>query len=62
LLHLALEYECRTGATAMNMTMGQLIARTRKLQELDKLQTFVMAQAVATAMSGDEKAWNALTD
>lgn len=45
----------------MGMTIGQLIARSRKLQEIDKLKTLQMANAVATAMSGEEKAWDALT-
>lgn len=45
----------------MDMTIGQLVARTRKMQEIDKLRTLQMANAVATAMSGEEKAWDALT-
>lgn len=44
------------------MTLGQLTARTATLREMDKLRTFEMAKAVAVAMSGDEKAWNALTE
>jgi hypothetical protein len=61
ILHLALEFECRTGRSAMDMTIGQLLARSRKMQEIDKLKTLQMANAVATAMSGEEKAWDALT-
>ncbi len=46
----------------MDMTIGQLVARIRKLQEIDKLKTLQAANATAVGMSGDEKAWNALTE
>lgn len=45
----------------MDMTIGQLLARNRKMQEIDKLKTLQMARAVATAMSGGENEWDALT-
>jgi hypothetical protein len=59
---LAIEFECRTGQRSGDLTLGQLAARTATLRELDKLKTFEMAKAVAVAMSGDEKAWTALTE
>ena len=59
---MALEFECRTGRSGMDMTIGQLVARIRKLQEIDKLKTLQAANATAVGMSGDEKAWNALTE
>lgn len=46
----------------MNMTMGQLTARLLTFRDIDKAKNIEMAKAVNAAMSGDEKAWNALTE
>ncbi len=62
IIKLAVEFECRTGRSAGDLTLGQLAARTETLREIEKLRTFEMAKAVATAMSGNEKAWDALTE
>ncbi|MDX1216315.1 hypothetical protein [Sinorhizobium meliloti] len=62
IVRLAVEYECRTGRHAGDLTLGQLAARTATLRQMEKLRTFEMAKAVATAMSGNEKAWDALTE
>jgi hypothetical protein len=59
---LAVEYECRTGRSAGPLRIGQLMARIYTLRSLDKMKTMDMARAVATAMSGNEKAWTALMD
>ncbi|MDR6664033.1 hypothetical protein [Rhizobium sp. 1399] len=61
---MVLEYEVRTGIPAdriMNFTVGQLMARMRIRQDLDKVLTMNTARSVAVGMSGDEKAWETLT-
>lgn len=61
-MKLALEYEIDTGRSGMDLTPAELIWRTKIRGERNKLGTLQMASAMATAMSGDEKAWDALIE
>jgi hypothetical protein len=62
LVKLALEYEIETGRSGMDLTPTELIWRTKIRGERDKFGTLQMASAMATAMSGNEKLWDALIE
>ncbi|MGO7273941.1 hypothetical protein ACCT18_01385 [Rhizobium ruizarguesonis] len=58
---MAVRYECMTGRHAGDLTLGQLSARMATLMEIEKHRTVNTANAVAVALSGSEKDWEALT-
>lgn len=62
LMKMALQYEIETGRSGMDLTPSELIWRTEILTERDKLGTLRTANAMATALSGNEKAWDALVE
>lgn len=62
LVKMAMQYEIETGRSGMDLTPSELIWRTEILMERDKLGTLRTASAMATALSGNEKAWDALVE
>lgn len=62
LVKMALQYEIETGRCGMDLTPSELIWRTEILMEREKLGTLRTANAMATALSGNEKAWDALVE
>ncbi|OHV83648.1 hypothetical protein [Rhizobium sp. LCM 4573] len=62
LVKMALQYEVETGRPGIDLTPSELIWRTEILKERDKLEALRTACAMATALSGNEKALAALTE
>ncbi len=57
---MALEYELETGRSGMDFTPDELIWRSLVIRDRSKERTVQMANAVAVAMSSDQKAWDLL--
>lgn len=57
----AVDYTNRTGIDGLALSPLQLEMRMRVLRQQELRDRMNIARAVATAMSGDEKAWKELT-